>query len=90
MGIPINHCTLYKFSFPDDQIVMTQDYDDVDIEEYKKWRLEENIAKTEHMSVKGSQQDLILKNGQRLKNCQKYKYLSVNITHGGTLDDAII
>lgn len=48
MGIPINHCTLYKLSFPDDQIVMTLDYDDVDIEEYEKWKFEENIAKTEY------------------------------------------
>lgn len=37
----------------------------------------------------GSQQDLILKSGQRIKTCQKYKYLGVNITNDGTLDDAI-
>lgn len=74
---------------------MAQDPDDMEymtrklIEEYEKWGLEVNIAKTEYLSVGGNQEDLILVNGQRIKNCQTYKYLGVNITNDGTLVDAI-
>ena len=52
--------------------------------------MEVNFSKTEYMSIGGIQQDLILEEHQKIiKCCQKYKYLGMNITQDGTLDEAI-
>ena len=73
-----------------DQVLTAQDRDDMNYmirkltEEYKKWKLDININKTE-----GEQRNLTLENGQEIKCCAKYKYSIVEITNGKTLDAAI-
>lgn len=95
MGLPINNNTIYTLSFADDQLVLAQDYDDIEymtrklIEEYKKWGLEINIKKTEYMCIGGTQQDLTLGNGEIIKHCDAYKYLGMTITQEGNVDRAI-
>ncbi|XP_030749700.1 uncharacterized protein LOC115877593 [Sitophilus oryzae] len=59
------------------------------IEEYKKWGLEVNIAKTECMTVGGPQENIVLEDGSVIKNCDKYKYLGLKITNDGKLDEGI-
>lgn len=98
MGIPLNDYVLYTLCFADDQIVLAQDYDDLEymtrklIEEYDKWGLEVNLQKTEYMCIGGEQQDLILEQQQQhqqIKQCKKYKYLGMHITNDGSLDEEI-
>lgn len=97
MGIPLtDDSTLYTLCFADDQIVLAQDYEDLQymskklIEEYKHWGLEVNLSKTEYMCVGGTQQDLILEEQhQIIKHCNKYKYLGMTITQDGTTEQAI-
>jgi len=46
MGIPLNNTTLYTLSFADDQVILAQDFEDLEymtrklVEEYTKWGLE--------------------------------------------------
>lgn len=96
MGITLNNTSLYTLCFADDQIVLAQDYEDLQymtrklIEEYTKWGLRVNIAKTEYMCIGGTQQDLVLEEIQEIiKSCKEYKYLGLHITQDGTLDEAI-
>lgn len=95
MGLPLNEHILYTLCFADDQIVIAQEYDDMEymtrklIEEYNKWGLEVNVDKTEYMCIGGKQKDLVLNNGQQIKHYQEYKYLRMKITHNGTLDGTI-
>jgi len=49
-----------------------------------------NVNKTEYMCIGGLSQDLILQDTQqRIKLCNKYKYLAMYITNDGTTDEAI-
>lgn len=95
MGIPLTDYTLYTLCFADDQVVVAQDYDDLNymarklVEEYSEWGLDVNFEKTEYMCIGGAQQDLVIADGTLIKNCQKYKYLGVEISQEGTLDSAI-
>ncbi|XP_030746802.1 uncharacterized protein LOC115875473 [Sitophilus oryzae] len=57
------------------------------IEEYNKWGLEVKLKKTEYMCIGGEQQNLILE--QKIKHCQKYKYLGMHIANDGSLDEEI-
>ncbi|XP_060527378.1 uncharacterized protein LOC132702628 [Cylas formicarius] len=92
MGIPLNNANIYTLSFADDQVIMAQDYDDVEymmrklIEEYKKWGLEVNLPKTKYMCIGGAQRDLLLEDGQAIKSCETYKDLGMYISSSGTLD----
>ncbi|XP_030746803.1 uncharacterized protein LOC115875475 [Sitophilus oryzae] len=96
MEIPLNDSILYTLCFGDDQIILAQDYEDLEymtrklIEEYHKWGLEVNLNKTEYMCIGGEQQNLILEQQQQeIKHCQKYKYLGMHITNDGSLDEEI-
>ncbi|KAH1002379.1 hypothetical protein HUJ04_008467 [Dendroctonus ponderosae] len=95
MGNPLNETISYTLCFADDQIVVAQEYDDLEymtrtlIEEYKKCGLEVNIKKAAYMCIGGIKQDLVLKMGQQIKSCDEYKYLGLKITAEGTLDRAI-
>lgn len=95
MGLPLNDSTLYTLCFADDQILVAQDYEDINymtrklVEEYAEWGLEVNLDKTEYMCIGGEHRDLIIENGQRIKQCKEYKYLGIKISQNGTLDEAI-
>lgn len=95
MGLPLDEGTLYTLSFADDQVVMAQDYEDIEymarklIEQYNKWGLTVNLEKTEYMCIGGEQRDLVLNNGQKIKQCSEYKYLGMTLSQDGSLDQAI-
>lgn len=95
MGIPLNEEHLYTLSFADDQIVMAQDYEDLEymtrklIEEYNNWGLEVNIKKTKYLSIGAPQSHLNLNDGQQIERCEEYKYLGVKITADGKMDSEI-
>lgn len=52
------------------------------IEEYKKKDPEINVAKTDYMSIAEQQQNLILEDGEKVR---EYKYSGVNLSQNGTL-----
>lgn len=95
MGLPLDDGTIYTLSFADDQVVIAQDYEDMEymtrklIEQYEKWGLEVNLEKTEYMCIGGEQKDLVLNNGQKIKQCSEYKYLGMKLSQNGSLDQAI-
>lgn len=95
MGLPLEDYILYTLSFADDQVVIAQDYEDLEymtrklIEEYTKWGLEVNLSKTEYMCIGGEQRDLILNSGKTIKQCTEYKYLGMRLTNNGDLTEAI-
>jgi len=66
MGLALDDYILYTLSFADDQVVIAQDYEDLEhmtpklIEVYTKWGLKVNLSKTEYMCIGGEQRDLIL------------------------------
>ena len=57
MGIPINDKFLYTLLFADDQVVLAMHAQDSNYmirklhEQYKRWGLEINYAKTEQMTI---------------------------------------
>lgn len=96
MGIPLNDgYTLYTLCFADDQVVLAQDYEDLEYmtrkltEEYDKWGLQVNVKKTEYMCVGGEQRNLLLEQQEQIKHTRKYKYLGVHITCEGSMDEEI-
>jgi len=95
MGIPINNNMIYSLSFADDQLLITQDYDDMEYmtrkltEEYRKGGLDINIEKTKYMCIGGEHRDLKIQNDQIIKHCDSYKYLGMTITSDGNMDTAI-
>ncbi|XP_030746451.1 uncharacterized protein LOC115875188 [Sitophilus oryzae] len=96
MGIPLNDSILYTLCFADDQIILTQDYEDLKYKtrkltkEYSKWGLEVNLKRTEYMCIGCEQQNLILEQQQqKIKHCQKYKYLGMHISNDGSVDEEI-
>lgn len=78
-------CRYHTLSFPDNQVVNGQDYDDLIFmiiqltTEYKNWRLEVDINRTmwrraTKVLVKGNK-DLVKGNGTIIKQCHNNKYL---------------
>lgn len=59
------------------------------IEEYKKWGLEVNSTKTKYMCIDRTPQDLMTEDGRNLESCSNCKYLGVDITQNGALDNAL-
>jgi hypothetical protein len=57
MGCKVDNTTIFKLQFSDDQVVMAQSKEDLEFicrkfaEEYSKWCLTTNIAKTKYMSL---------------------------------------
>lgn len=96
MGIPINDKTIYSLQFADDQLVIAQDYEDIEymtrklIQEYKKSGLNVNMNKTKYMVIGGINEDLILEEGMgTIAPTEEYQYLGVKITNDGKQDKEI-
>lgn len=86
MGIPTENSTIYTLLFADDQLVIAQDYEDIEymtrklIEEYNKWGLKINLEKTLYMSCGEEMKDLVLEDGMGcIKGCEECEYLGVKI-----------
>ena len=75
--------------FADDQVVMAQSKEDLEYmcrklqEEYSKWGLTINIAKTKNMSLGSDINHLEMDNGDIITGCTKFRYLGSIFTKDG-------
>ena len=86
MGIPVGNDSIYTLLFADDQVVISQDYEDMEymlrklLEEYEKWGLKVNLDKTFYMGCGNKTEDLILEDQKGfIKGCEEFDYLGVRI-----------
>ena len=89
MGVPIgdgSQDTIYTVLFADDQVSITQEYEDMEFmvrklfEEYKKWGLKINLEKTFCVGCGAETKDLILEEQKGyIRGCEEFKYLGVKL-----------
>ena len=86
MGIPVGNDSIYTLLFADDQVVISQDYEDMEymlrklLEEYEKWGLKVNLDKTFYMGCGNKMEDLILEDQKCFtKGREEFDYLGVRI-----------
>ena len=85
----MNNATIYKVQIADNQMVMAQSKKDLVYtcrkleEEYSKWGLTVNIAKTKHMSLGTDTNHLELDNGVIVTGCNEFRYLGSIFTKDG-------
>ena len=96
MGIPLDGDTVYSLQFADDQLLLAQDFEDIEymtrklIQEYQKWGLKVNMNKTKYMAIGDLHQDLILEEDMgKISYTEEYKYLGVKITASRKQDKEI-
>ena len=64
MGLEIQDTTIYSKLFADDELLIAQDYEDLEymtrklIEEYELWCLKLNVKKTKYMAIGDTSRDL--------------------------------
>ena len=81
MRYNVENATIYTLQFADDQVVMAQSKEDLDYmcrkvqEEYSKWGLTINIAKTKCMSLGADINHLEMDNGDIIIGCTEFRYL---------------
>jgi hypothetical protein len=70
MGLEIQDTTIHSMLFPDDQLLIAQDYEDLEymtrklIDEYELWGLKLNVKKTKYMAIVNTLRDLQLEEGK--------------------------
>jgi len=70
MGLEIEDTTIYSMLFSDDQLLIAQDYEDLEymtrklIDEYELWGLKLNAMKTNCMAIGDTSRDLKLEDGK--------------------------
>ena len=70
MGLEIQDKTIYSMLFADDQLLIAQDYEDLEymtrklIDEYELWGLKLNAMKTNCMAIGDTSRDLKLEDGK--------------------------
>jgi len=80
---------IHTLQFAGDQVVMAHSMEDLEYicrklqEEYSKWGLTRNIAKTKHMSLGTDTNYLEVENGDIITGCTEYKYLGSICTKDG-------
>ena len=73
MGLEIQDTTIYSMLFADDQLLIAQDYEDLEymtrklINEYELWGLKLNVKKTKYMAIGDTSRDLQLEDGKSCK-----------------------
>ena len=89
MGYNVDNTLIYMLQFADDQMVMAQSKEDLEYmcwklkEEYAKWDLTMNIAKTKYMSLGKDTNYLAVDNGDIVTGWTDYKYLESICTKDG-------
>jgi len=96
MGLEIQDTTIYSMLFAGDQLLIAQDYEDLEymtgklIEEYELWGLELNVKKTKYMSIGDTLRDLQLEEGKGvISHVNEYTCLGVRITKDGNHEPEI-
>ena len=70
MGLEIQDTTIYSMLFADDQLLIVQDYEDLEyvtkklIDEYELWGLKLNVKETKYMAIGDTSRDLQLGDGK--------------------------
>ncbi|XP_072375573.1 uncharacterized protein [Diabrotica undecimpunctata] len=94
MGRSLGDETLYTLHYADDQIVISQDKENLKymarklMEEYKKWGLEVNLQKTQYLCIGGENTADDLED-EKIKKCDQSIYLGVKLTKTGRTNKAI-
>ena len=89
MAYNAGNTTIHTVQFADDQVVMAQSKEDLEYmcrklrEEYSKWGLTVNIAKTKHVSLGTDTNHLELDNGDIITGCTEFRYLRSIFTKDG-------
>ena len=78
MGLKIQDRTIYSMLFADDQLLIAQNYEELQymtrklIDEYELWGLKLNVKKTKYMSIRDIPRDLKLEDEkQDIKLCRR-------------------
>ena len=70
MGLEIQDTTIYIMLFADDELLIAQDYEDLEymtkklIDGYELWGLKLNVIKTKYMAIRDTSRDLKLEDGK--------------------------
>jgi len=82
MGLEIQDTTIYSMSFADNQLLIAQDYEDLEymtrklIDEYELWCLKLNVKETKYMAIGDTSRDLKLEDGKGIISyVNEYTYL---------------
>lgn len=85
MDFQMNENGIFTLQFADDQVIITQDKEDLEYmtrkikEEYEKWWLivSINISKIKYLCI-GPETNMKLENKEEITACSVYKYLGVH------------
>jgi hypothetical protein len=90
MGLEIQDMTIHSMLFTDDQLLIAQDYEDLEymtrklMDEYELWGLKLNIKKTKYMAIGETLRDLQLEDGKGIiSHVNEYTYLGIRIINDG-------
>ncbi|XP_044744708.1 uncharacterized protein LOC123306668 [Coccinella septempunctata] len=93
MGIDLGEMCLYTLQFADDQVIIANDKDDIESENYKKgyqrWGLEISIQKTKYLPIGTNLSNVQLENDEAIEACDEYSYLGVIFDTTGKEDKEI-
>ena len=96
MGLEIQDTTIYAVLFADDQLLIAQDYEDLEymtrklIDEYELRGLKINVKKTKYMAIGDTSRDLQLGDGNgKMNHLSENIYLGVRITKDGNYEPEI-
>jgi hypothetical protein len=70
MRLEIQDMTIYSMLFADDQLLIAEDYEDLEymtrnlIDEYELWGLKLNVKETKYMAIGDTSRDLQLEDGK--------------------------
>ena len=96
MGLEIQDTTIYSMLFADDELLIAQDYEDLEymtrklIDEFELWGLKLNVKKTIYMAIGDTSRDLKFEGGKGIiRHVDEYTYLRVRITKVGNHEPEI-
>ena len=98
MGLEIQDTTIYSLLFADDQLLIAQDYEDLEymtrklVDEYEVWDLKLNVKKSKYMAIRDTLRALQLEDGKGIiihVNEYTSTYLGVRITKDGNYEPEI-
>ena len=82
MGLEIQDTTIYSVLYVDDQLLIAEDYEDLEymtrklIEEYELWGLKLSVKKTKYMAIGDTSGDLQLEDGKgTISDVSEYVYI---------------
>ena len=97
MGLEIQETAIYSMLFADDQLLIAQEYEDLEyktrklIDECELWSLKLSFKKTKCVAIGDRSRDIQLEIGKWIiSHVNEYTYLGVRITKDGNHEPQII